>query len=86
MIPTVKKDTIIRTIVLALALINQILTSTGHSVIPVGEDQISVIITTGVAIWCWWKNNSFTRHARVADEYMEGLKLKEKLKGDENDG
>ena len=33
-----KKDTIIRTIVLVVALVNQILTSTGHSVLPISDD------------------------------------------------
>ena len=60
----IKTDTIIRTVVLALALINQILTSTGHSVIPITDDQVTELITLaftiGTSVWAWWKNNSFT--------------------------
>ena len=56
----IKAETIIRTITLALALVNQILTSTGHSVIPVSDDQIaeciSLAFTVGASLWAWWKN------------------------------
>lgn len=73
-----KKDTIIRTIVLALALINQILTSTGHSVIPVTDAEVSELVsllfTIGAALWSWWKNNSFTKEAQEADDYLKKLK------------
>ena len=74
----VKAETIVRTIVLALALINQILTATGHSVIPVNNEQVaelvSLIITIGASLWAWWKNNSFTQAALKADEVMRELK------------
>lgn len=71
----VKADTIIRTIVLTVALINQILTSTDHAVIPVSDDQIteliSLVITISASVWAWWKNNSFTQAALRADEQMK---------------
>ena len=74
----VKTETIIRTVVLIVALINQILTSTGHSVIPVTDDQISelltLVITVGASVWAWWKNNSFTKEAIEADEVLDNLK------------
>ena len=74
----VKTETIIRTVVLIVALINQILTSTGHSVIPVTDDQISelltLVITVGASVWAWWKNNSFTKEAIEADEVLANLK------------
>ena len=76
----VKKETIIRTIVLVLALVNQILTSTGHSVIPISDDQVSELIslgfTIGAALWAWWKNNSFTKNAIEADKVLDTLKRK----------
>ena len=75
---TIKTETIIRTIVLAVALINQILTSTGHSVIPVSDEQITELITLGITVgaslWAWWKNNSFTQKALKADAVLEELK------------
>lgn len=71
----IKTDTVIRTIVLAVALINQILTACGHSLIPVTDEDISEIITAavtiGASLWSWWKNNSFTKKAIAADEYMK---------------
>lgn len=74
----VKKDTIIRTTVLAVALINQILVSTGHDIIPVSDEQIGQAITlgftVGASLWAWWKNNSFTRKAIEADRVLDRLK------------
>lgn len=74
----VKTDTLIRTIVLFLALVNQILTSTGHNVIPVTDDQIAeaitLAVTIGASLWAWWKNNSFTKEAIKADEVLNFLK------------
>lgn len=78
----IKTDTIIRTAVLMLALINQVLTATGHSILPVSEDQvaeiISLAITIGASVWAWWKNNSFTQAALEADCVMDELKAKKK--------
>lgn len=74
----VKLDSIIRTIILALALVNQILTTTGHAIIPITDDQITQIITLGFTIGAsllaWWKNNSFSKQAIKADEYLKELK------------
>lgn len=73
-----KIETIIRTGVLLIALINQILTSTGHTIIPISDDQLSDFITVGFTIgaslWAWWKNNSFTDKAIEADKYLDKLK------------
>lgn len=77
----VRVDTIIRTIVLVLALTNQVLTSLGKPIIPITDDQvtelITLAITIGTSIWAWWKNNSFTQEAIQADEYMRRLKKDE---------
>ena len=81
----IKTETIIRTIVLALALINQVLAIYGKEAFPVTEDQVyqtvTLIVTIISAVWAWWKNNSFTRPAIRADIYLEELrKREEKLK------
>lgn len=72
---TISAGTIARTICLALALANQILTATGHSVIDVSNDDINTLISTGFtvvsAVIAWWKNNSFTQSALKADEVMK---------------
>lgn len=73
-----KKETIIRTVILLYALVNQILTMTGHSILPIGEDQLTELVSVGftvvVSVWAWWKNNSFTEEAIKADEYLERLR------------
>ena len=75
---SIKADTIARTIVLALALINQVLAIVGKDALPFTEDSvyqisrlIATLITSGIA---WWKNNSFTQAAIEADELKEKLK------------
>lgn len=77
----VKTDTIIRTIVLALALINQLLSVSGHAVLPITDDQVETLVSTGatviVALVNWWFNNSFTKDAIAADQYLKALKGKE---------
>ena len=76
-----KKETIIRTAILVLALINKALTLFGKSPIPIDDETLSallsLIITTAAAVWAWWKNNSFTKHAIKADEYLEELRKSE---------
>ena len=78
----VKTETIIRTIVLILALANQALAICGKEKIPVTDDEIyqlvTLIITIGSALWAWWKNNSFTLPAIKADEYL--AKLRKEMK------
>lgn len=73
----IKKDTIVRTVVLVIALLNQALAIFGKEAFPVTEDQvyqvITLAVTIGAAVWAWWKNNSFTRHALLADDYLNDL-------------
>lgn len=73
----IKVATLTRTAVLILALMNQILSATGHSPIPVDDAQLEQLISTGMtvvaAIWTWWENNSFTIEAIAADDYLESL-------------
>ena len=74
----IKTDTIIRTVVLIVALINQALTVAGKNLLPITDDQIAelitLVITIGASLWAWWKNNSFTRSAIQADEVLKRLK------------
>lgn len=74
----VKMDTIIRTVVLLLALVNNTLTMTGRSVLPVTDEQLSELLslafTIAASLWAWWKNNSFTPAAIQADEVLAELK------------
>lgn len=78
----VKPDTIIRTIILIIALANQALAIMGKEAIPVTDDQvyqlITLVITIIASMWTWWKNNSFTLPAIKADEYL--AKLRKEMK------
>lgn len=72
--------TLARTIILALALINQILSATGHPVLPIEDAQIETLVSTAwtviAALIAWWKNNSFTSAAKAGDEVMKQEKSK----------
>ena len=74
----VKTDTIVRTIVLIIALVNQGLAIFGKEIFPITEDQVYQIVTLIAtiisAVWAWWKNNSFTKKAIEADNYLDDLK------------
>ena len=67
--------TLARTIILALALINQILSATGHPVLPIEDAQVETLVSTSwtviAALIAWWKNNSFTAAAQKGDAVMK---------------
>ena len=75
---TVSTATLARTAVLALALINQILSAAGKPVLPIESAQleqlISIGFTTVSALVNWWFNNSFTKEAIQADAEFERLR------------
>lgn len=74
----ISPGTIIRTIVLALALFNQVMTASGHPIIDISDETITQVVTAiatiVTALIAWWKNNLFTDEAIQADEYMHQLK------------
>ena len=73
----VSTATIIRTVCLAIALANQILSATGHSVIPIDNDTVQQLVSAGAtvvtAIVGWW----FTNAAIEADKTYELLRGKQ---------
>lgn len=75
---TVKIDTIVRTIVLIMALVNHALTMAGKTPLPIADEEISDVVayifTTAASLWAWWKNNSFTKNAIEADKVLTELK------------
>lgn len=79
----VSTATIVRTVCLALALSNQLLSAGGHSVIPIDNETVNQLVTAGVtivtAIVNWWYNNSFTEAAIEADKTFK--RVREKNKG-----
>lgn len=78
-VPKISKGTIIRTIILFIAMVNGILAMFGQQLLPIGEGEveiavnavyaaisaIAVIVATALA---WWKNNDFTKKARIKKE------------------
>ena len=72
--------TIARTACLALALTNQVLTCFGVQVLPISDDELNNLVTTGLTVAtslaAWWKNNSFTTAALIGDEHMKQAKGK----------
>ena len=72
--------TIARTVVLALALVNQLLSAAGKPVLPIDsasvEQWVTAGLTTAAAIWAWWENNSFTPEAIRADELLDQMQGK----------
>ena len=73
----IKPETVARTFVLVLALVNQCLSAAGKSPLPIDNETLEQLVTAGIttaaALWAWWKNNSFTQNALQADVYMTNL-------------
>ena len=71
----VSMQTWVRTIVLALALLNQALVMFGVTDNEVGLETwtqyATYIFTVISAVWSWWKNNSFTQKAQEADNLID---------------
>lgn len=74
----ISSGTIARTVVLVLALVNQVLSVLGYKIIPIEDEQvndfITMLFTIGSALAAWWKNNSFTEAAIEGDKYKEIVK------------
>lgn len=60
------------------ALTNQVLSATGHRVLPIESAELEQLVSTGLtiatALVSWWKNNSFTPEAIEADDFLCQLK------------
>lgn len=71
-----------RTVVLLIALVSQLLVIIGkksHAVdIDKATEIVSYIFTAISSLWAWWKNNSFTANAQIADAYISKRKDDEK--------
>lgn len=71
----VSKETIVRTVVLFVALLNTVLNACGKNPLPFSDDEVytgvSAVVATVAAVWAWWKNNSFTAAAVKADEVLK---------------
>lgn len=81
----VKSDTIARTIVLMLTLVNLVLGLLGKTALDIDESVIYDACSVGAVILAaavsWWKNNSFTQAALKADEVMKSEKALKDVNG-----
>ena len=70
--------TVIRTVCLLLALVNLTLETFGKNIIPISDEQVSelitLIFTIVTSVTAFWKNNSFTQEAIIADGLMKDMK------------
>ena len=77
----IDKATIARTIILSLSLINIVLQVFGIKALPISDDLVNELVSVGFllysAVSSWWHNNSFTSHAKQADEYLKELRNSE---------
>lgn len=75
---SITPGTIVRTILLAVAIVNQVLTFLGKPLIYIDNEQLSelvaLVFSLATTIIAWWKNNSFTAAARAGDKVMHGIK------------
>ena len=73
------KGSLIRTLVLAIALINQLLTASGKSPLPIKDETVDLLVssvfTVVVAIWTWWKNNYISKKGQQQKEVLKDNKL-----------
>lgn len=74
----IKASTYVSAVVLIFTMVNYVLNIMGKPVININENEIAAWVTTivGVAgiIYSWYKNQSITKPAQVADDVMQILK------------
>ena len=77
----ITKGTIVRTILLLMAVVNFTLERMGITIIPVSESGVLMLVETlleiAVIVVGFWKNNSYTKNAIKADEFLKELKNSE---------
>lgn len=76
----IDKPTIIRTVIFIIALVNVILQMFDIKTLPIDNElvneAVSVVFLLVGSLSAWWKNNSFTKSAIEADEYLKNIKRK----------
>ena len=73
----VNKETWIRSVITLLAAVNVFAGYLGYDLIKLSDADIAaavdgmiIFVTALVWAWGWWKNNSVTLKAQLADEFM----------------
>ena len=74
----IKPSTYVSAVVLIFTMVNYVLTIMGKPVININENEIAAWVTAIVGvvgiIYSWYKNQSITKPAQVADDVMQILK------------
>ena len=74
----IKPSTYVSAIVLIFTMVNYVLNIMGKPVININENEIAAWVTAIVGvvgiIYSWYKNQSITKPAQVADDVMQILK------------
>lgn len=77
----ITKGTIVRTILVAVLVVNIILEKTGNSPIKIDEGSVASLVDTVIQIAiiavAWWKNNSVSPNAIKADKFLKELNEEE---------
>ncbi len=75
------RGTIVRTVLLLVAIVNIGLQHFGVDVIKVEESEVAslleYIVQMAIIVVGFWKNNSYTDKAMKADEFLKNLKESE---------
>lgn len=71
----VDKGTLIRSISLVVAILNQVVAVIGASSFAnaVWYQVLSIVVTAIVSVWTAWKNNDWTFFARLGTKVLRGL-------------
>ena len=81
-----RTNAIIRLIVMAVLMVNMVLTLAGKNPIPFDEAELTEWLTVAAAglstLWSWWKNNNMTAAAQEAQNTLKAIKED----GDGSDG
>lgn len=76
------RGTLVRTVVLILALANQFLVTTGLNPIPGTEEMwgevVTMIITAAASSWAWFKNNYVTAKGGLQKKALQAQGLAKK--------
>lgn len=87
----VSAGTIARTVVLAVTLVNMLLTAFGKNPLPFSDSEVYGVVSSVAmvvaVVAAWWKNNAFTQKAVEAQGYLiESKTENEPAQEDEADG
>ena len=71
-IPNIGKDTIVRTVAAALAMLNSALVMAGKAPLNLDEsglyEVVSILAAASTTVWAWWKDNDIRKTTRLEAE------------------